>query len=59
MQKNRFDKFAGIFSRRHKKTIFSDADFLGVLRVKIGFCIIQCGQIVKSVQKKKKKKVNK
>ena len=33
--KNRFEKFARIFSRRHKQTTFSDAGFLGVLRVKI------------------------
>ena len=33
--KNRFEKFARIFSRRHKQTTFSDADFLGALRVKI------------------------
>ena len=32
--KNRFEKFARIFSRRHKQTTFSDARFLGVLRVK-------------------------
>ena len=32
--KNRFEKFARIFSRRKKQTTFSDADFLGVLRVK-------------------------
>ena len=32
--KNRFEKFARIFSRRHKQTTFSDADFLGALRVK-------------------------
>ena len=32
--KNRFEKFAQIFSRRHKQTTFSDAAFLGVLRVK-------------------------
>ena len=31
--KNRSEKFARIFSRRHKQTTFSDADFLGVLRV--------------------------
>ena len=31
--KNRFEKFARIFSRRHKQTTFSDADFLGVLKV--------------------------
>ena len=31
--KNRFEKFASIFSRRHKQTTFSDAGFLGVLRV--------------------------
>ena len=30
--KNRFEKFARIFSRRHKQTTFSDAGFLGVLR---------------------------
>ena len=32
--KNRFKKFARIFSRRHKQTIFSDAVFLGPLRFK-------------------------
>ena len=32
--KNRFEKFARIFSRRQKQTTFSDADSLGVLRVK-------------------------
>ena len=31
--KNRFEKFARIFSRRHKQTAFSDAVFLGALRV--------------------------
>ena len=31
---NRFEKFARIFSRRHKQTTFSDAGFFGVLRVK-------------------------
>ena len=30
--KNRFEKFARIFSRRHKQT-FSDGSFFGVLRV--------------------------
>ena len=33
--KNRFEKFARIFSRRHKQTTVSDAGFLGVLRVHI------------------------
>ena len=33
--KNRFEKFARIFSRRHKLTTFSDAGFLGALRVKV------------------------
>ena len=32
--KNRFEKFARIFSRRHKQTTFSDAGFRGALRVK-------------------------
>ena len=32
---NIFEKFARIFSRRHKQTTFSDAGFLGVLRVKL------------------------
>ena len=32
--KNRFEKFTRIFSRQHKQTIFSDASFLGVLKVK-------------------------
>ena len=31
--KNRFEKFARIFSR-HKQTTFSDAGFLGILRFK-------------------------
>ena len=31
--KNRFEKFARIFSRQHKQTTFSDAVFLGALRV--------------------------
>ena len=31
---NRFEKFARIFSRRHEQTTFSDAGFLGILRVK-------------------------
>ena len=33
--KNRLEKFAKLFSRRHKQRTFSDAGFLGVLRVKI------------------------
>ena len=33
-KKNSFEKFARIFSRRHKQTTFSDAVFLGALRVK-------------------------
>ena len=33
--KNRFKKSARIFSRRHKQTTFSDAVFLGALRVKL------------------------
>ena len=32
--KNRFEKSARIFSRRHKQTTYSDAVFLGALRVK-------------------------
>ena len=31
--KNRFEKFARVFIRRHKQTAFSDAGFLGALRV--------------------------
>ena len=31
--KNRFEKFAGIFSRRHKQTTFSGAGILCILRV--------------------------
>ena len=34
VSKTRFEKFARIFSRRHKQTTFSDAGFLGALRVK-------------------------
>ena len=33
--KNRFEKFARIFSRRHKQTTFSGAGFLCSLRVKV------------------------
>ena len=33
--KNKFEKFARIFSRRHKQTTFSDASFLGALRVNL------------------------
>ena len=33
--KNRFKKFARIFSRRHKQMTFSGAGFLGILRVKV------------------------
>ena len=32
--KNRFERFVRIFSRRNKQTTFSDAGFLGALRVK-------------------------
>ena len=35
--KNRFEKFAKIFSRRHKQTTFSDAGFLDALRVNFGW----------------------
>ena len=35
--KIRFEKFAKIFSRRHKQTTFSDAGFLGALRVNLHF----------------------
>ena len=34
MQNVKFEKFARRCSRRHKQTKFSDADFLGALRVK-------------------------
>ena len=33
--KTRFEKVARIFSRQHKKPTFSDAGFLGILRVKL------------------------
>ena len=38
--KNRFEKFASIFSKRHLQTTFSDAVCLGALRVKklLYFC---------------------
>ena len=36
--KNRFEKSARIFSRRHKQTTFSDAVFLGALRVNMVIC---------------------
>ena len=50
--KNKFEKFARIFSRRHKQTTFSDAGFLGVLRVKGS----KLRKITKCDLKKKKKK---
>ena len=31
--KNRFEKFARVFKGRHKQATFSDAGFLGILRV--------------------------
>ena len=33
--KNSFEKFVKNISRRHKQTTFSDAGFLGILRVKV------------------------
>ena len=33
--KNKFKKFARIYSKWHKQTTFSDAGFLGILRIKI------------------------
>ena len=39
--KNRFEKFARIFSRRYKQTTFSGADFLGALRVKVDCDLMQ------------------
>ena len=39
--KNRFEKSARIFSRQHKQTTFSDAVFLGALRVKETGCTWQ------------------
>ena len=38
--KNGFEKFARIFSRRHKQTTFSDVGFLGVLRVNNNFLVL-------------------
>ena len=48
--KNRFEKFARIFSRRYKQTTFSDAGFLGALRVKSFLvyavaCSMQCKRL--------------
>ena len=43
--KIRFEKFARIFSRRHKQTTFSDAGFLGILKVNVSrYCWISCKQ---------------
>ena len=39
--KNRFEKSARIFSRRHKQTTFSDAVFLGAFRVSLNIFISQ------------------
>ena len=38
--KKRFEKFARIFSRRHKQTTVSDAGFPGILRLKESMCFI-------------------
>ena len=69
--KNRFEKFARIFSRHHKQTTFSDAGLFGVLRVNhsaVSYVII-CKVLITSLQgirgeqqqqqKKKKKKKKK
>ena len=40
MQKSMFEKFARRCSRRHKQTTFSDAGFLGALRVKFNSCLL-------------------
>ena len=42
--KNRLEKFARIFSRRHKQMTFSGAGFLGILRVK-GFTSLLALQV--------------
>ena len=39
-------KFARIFSRRHKQTTFSDAGFLGILRVKIDITVFYYSKAV-------------
>ena len=41
--KNRFQKFVRIFSKRHKQRTFSDAGFLGILRVNV--YSVQCYNI--------------
>ena len=43
--KNRFEKSARIFSRRHKQTTFSDAIFLGALRVNVNMVTLR-GQLL-------------
>ena len=43
--KSRFEKFARIFGRRHKQTTFSDAGFLGILRVKNFMSPIFCRRL--------------
>ena len=48
--KNGFEKFARIFSRRHKQTIFSDAGFLGALRVKKNTVSTNCKLFLKDSQ---------
>ena len=40
--KNRFEKFARIFSRRYKQTTFSYAGFLGALRVNVDVTSWHC-----------------
>ena len=48
--KNRFEKFARIFSRRHKQTIFSDAGFLGIFRVSnLLMCLKTAGSVANTV----------
>ena len=53
--KNRFEKFARRFSRRHIQTTFSDAGFLGVLRIKVSFLYLRKKKRKKNKKKKTKK----
>ena len=47
--KNSFEKFAKIFNRRLKQMSFSDAGFLGILRVKDAYVTVFPDFIYKSV----------
>ena len=49
--KNRFENFARTFSRQHKQMTFSNAGFLGILRIKINVCQSSTTKLIKEGSK--------